>query len=180
MTTFVHCRGCGAQIHETAPTCPKCGAPQMVPNTSRTQMPPSATAAGTHAQERPAELSEKWIEKFKLIDNAGGADLPGKKNLTASECKRVEWNVWAALFSWVYYFAKGMWKKGLTYLVIVVVGLFFSKVIFEALFGISLRGLAQAEFMSQLVMFVAMIFLSGRSANRDYYKKVKHGWNAWW
>ncbi|MBJ2154579.1 hypothetical protein [Variovorax sp. IB41] len=28
MTTFVHCRGCGVQIHETAPTCPKCGAPQ--------------------------------------------------------------------------------------------------------------------------------------------------------
>ena len=29
MTTFVHCRGCGHQIHETAPTCPKCGAPQL-------------------------------------------------------------------------------------------------------------------------------------------------------
>ena len=30
MTTFVHCRGCGVQIHETAPTCPKCGAQQFV------------------------------------------------------------------------------------------------------------------------------------------------------
>lgn len=30
MTTFVHCRGCGTQIHETAPTCPKCGAPQFI------------------------------------------------------------------------------------------------------------------------------------------------------
>ncbi|MGQ3122532.1 MULTISPECIES: zinc ribbon domain-containing protein [Variovorax] len=30
MTNFVHCRGCGHQIHETAPTCPKCGAPQAV------------------------------------------------------------------------------------------------------------------------------------------------------
>lgn len=28
MSNFVHCRGCGQQIHETAPTCPKCGAPQ--------------------------------------------------------------------------------------------------------------------------------------------------------
>lgn len=28
MTNFAHCRGCGHQIHETAPTCPKCGAPQ--------------------------------------------------------------------------------------------------------------------------------------------------------
>ena len=25
---MVHCRGCGQQIHETAPTCPSCGAPQ--------------------------------------------------------------------------------------------------------------------------------------------------------
>src|SRR5580765_8015062 len=30
MTTFVYCRGCGQQIHSTAPTCPKCGAPQMI------------------------------------------------------------------------------------------------------------------------------------------------------
>jgi hypothetical protein len=28
MSSFVHCRGCGQQIHESAPTCPKCGAPQ--------------------------------------------------------------------------------------------------------------------------------------------------------
>lgn len=30
MTSFVHCRGCGIEIHETAPTCPKCGAPQSL------------------------------------------------------------------------------------------------------------------------------------------------------
>jgi ribosomal protein L37E len=26
--SMVHCRGCGKQIHESAPTCPHCGAPQ--------------------------------------------------------------------------------------------------------------------------------------------------------
>ena len=31
MTTFVHCRACGEKIHESAPTCPKCGAPQVIP-----------------------------------------------------------------------------------------------------------------------------------------------------
>lgn len=30
MTTFVHCRGCATQIHETAISCPKCGAPQNI------------------------------------------------------------------------------------------------------------------------------------------------------
>jgi hypothetical protein len=34
MTTFVHCRGCGTQIHESAPACPKCGAPQPVTTSS--------------------------------------------------------------------------------------------------------------------------------------------------
>ncbi len=28
MTNFVHCRGCGIQIHETALSCPQCGAQQ--------------------------------------------------------------------------------------------------------------------------------------------------------
>jgi uncharacterized membrane protein YvbJ len=29
MTSFVFCRGCAQQIHETATTCPTCGAPQV-------------------------------------------------------------------------------------------------------------------------------------------------------
>ena len=28
---MVFCRGCGKEIHETAPACPHCGAPQAVP-----------------------------------------------------------------------------------------------------------------------------------------------------
>jgi len=27
---MVFCRGCGKEIHETAPTCPHCGAPQFI------------------------------------------------------------------------------------------------------------------------------------------------------
>lgn len=30
---MVFCRGCGKEIHETAPTCPHCGAPQAIPST---------------------------------------------------------------------------------------------------------------------------------------------------
>jgi hypothetical protein len=29
---MVFCRGCGKEIHETAPTCPHCGAPQNIPS----------------------------------------------------------------------------------------------------------------------------------------------------
>lgn len=31
---MVFCRGCGKEIHETAVSCPQCGAPQRVPNSS--------------------------------------------------------------------------------------------------------------------------------------------------
>lgn len=40
MTSFVHCRGCGTEIHETAPTCPKCGAPQNIGNASGAAVQP--------------------------------------------------------------------------------------------------------------------------------------------
>lgn len=31
---MVYCRGCGKEIHETAPTCPSCGAPQNLPQSA--------------------------------------------------------------------------------------------------------------------------------------------------
>ena len=33
---MVHCRACGKEIHETAPTCPHCGAPQLGATTGAT------------------------------------------------------------------------------------------------------------------------------------------------
>ena len=38
---MVYCRGCGKEIHETAPTCPQCGAPQNVPSTQGMSGPSS-------------------------------------------------------------------------------------------------------------------------------------------
>jgi uncharacterized membrane protein YhaH (DUF805 family) len=35
---MVFCRGCGKEIHETAPTCPHCGAPQNILRTPSAQM----------------------------------------------------------------------------------------------------------------------------------------------
>lgn len=47
MTNFVHCRGCGHQIHESAPTCPKCGAPQAT--SANGSANPQAALAATHS-----------------------------------------------------------------------------------------------------------------------------------
>ena len=37
--SMVFCRGCGKEIHETAVTCPSCGAPQNIPNSKRVSSP---------------------------------------------------------------------------------------------------------------------------------------------
>ncbi len=42
---MVFCRGCGKEIHETAPTCPHCGAPQSAQSLSSTSLK-SQTVAG--------------------------------------------------------------------------------------------------------------------------------------
>ena len=49
MTRFVHCRGCGAQIHETATACPKCGAPQAAVASPAAAAVPAHTPAGSSA-----------------------------------------------------------------------------------------------------------------------------------
>ncbi|MDQ0072596.1 hypothetical protein J2W34_004401 [Variovorax boronicumulans] len=48
MSNFAHCRGCGRQIHETVPTCPRCGAPQAIPAqaTPSAMAPPASSLAG--------------------------------------------------------------------------------------------------------------------------------------
>ncbi len=37
--SMVFCRGCGKEIHETAPSCPHCGAPQKISNESTSDKP---------------------------------------------------------------------------------------------------------------------------------------------
>lgn len=55
MTTFVHCRGCGYQIHETAAACPKCGAPQQLS---------AAASALTGTSQAPATYGEvPWFRR---------------------------------------------------------------------------------------------------------------------
>lgn len=64
MTTFVHCRGCGTQIHETAPTCPKCGAPQFVTAPPSPAAPIAASMAHSlaPAANTPAVAPGRYAE----------------------------------------------------------------------------------------------------------------------
>jgi len=104
--SMVFCRNCGKEIHETAPTCPSCGAPQSAPKPQ-----PSTTAAPSNELE---SISDSWKIKFELIEKAGGVKLPNAKNLPFGERMKVRFNVWGFLFGPFYYLVKGMWKKAVT------------------------------------------------------------------
>ena len=54
MSTMMYCTTCGKQIHESAPTCPGCGAPQQ----ARTTAPVMAATAASATDKRilPAAL----------------------------------------------------------------------------------------------------------------------------
>jgi len=115
--SMVFCRGCGKEIHETAPTCPSCGAPQSAPKPQS-----STTAAPSNELE---SISDSWKIKFELLEKAGGVKLPNAKNLSFGERMKVVSNVWGFLFGPFYYLVKGMWKKavsllGISILIIVV------------------------------------------------------------
>ena len=59
MSEFVPCCGCGAQLHVTAPTCPKCGAPQKVAG-----MP---TGAQRHATTQTAVASPTNAPSYSQV-----------------------------------------------------------------------------------------------------------------
>lgn len=61
--SLVFCRGCGKQIHETAPACPGCGAPQ----------PTGRQAAGTRNPLALTALVLAWTAAFWI----GGLLLAG-------------------------------------------------------------------------------------------------------
>lgn len=66
MTTFVHCRGCGTQIHETAPTCPKCGAPQFV--AAPAPSPPAAPMAAPIAHSSAPAATTPAVAPGRYAD----------------------------------------------------------------------------------------------------------------
>lgn len=59
MSNFVHCRGCGHQIHETAPMCPKCGAPQL--QTANSQAVATASAPVPDAYTGVRWFRRRWF-----------------------------------------------------------------------------------------------------------------------
>ncbi len=155
--TKVFCRGCGIEMLETASACSACGA-MTNPEYSSTK------ATDTSVQA----VSDAWKQKFALIEKAGGAQLPKIRELAFGERFKIIFNVWGFLFGPIYYFAKGMWKKGI---VIFAIGM--------ALI-VTLSMICDAAGISDAITTFIVPAIFARRSNIDFYKKIVLRNNGWW
>ena len=75
---------------------------------------------GNHDLIDSLDVSDGWKRKFHVMDDLNSIKDPKEKK---AYFKSLSWgerfgqsNILAFLFSWIYFFIKGMWKPGLTYL----------------------------------------------------------------
>ena len=160
---MVFCRGCGQQIHDSAPSCPKCGAPQLV----RPMVPPGAATAPQGAGLQA--LSDSWKSRFLLIEKAGGPKLPQSARLTGGERAKILFNVLAFLFGPIYYLIKGMWKKAIT-LTLIVIALAIVIGLIANIFKMPALGTV-GNIVGGVVFAVR--------ANIDYFKKICRNDGGW-
>lgn len=149
--SMIFCRGCGKEIHETAKTCPSCGAPQ-----------------GSTATDDLTSISDSWRKKFELIEKAGGVKMPNKKNLSFGEILKIRFNIFGFIGGAIYYLYKGMWRKGISLAVVSWVAFFV------------LDAFHRATGLGGITSLFVYNIIFGSMANIDYYKKIKLSENGWW
>ena len=123
------------------------------------------------------DVSDKWKSCFKAIRALGGPAMPLQKTLPKEQRKEllkqatpgVGSFVLAFVFGFFYYVAKGMWKKGLVLLAIVIP---IIVVLSTILYMIGAVALANATRFIGGVIF-------GMMAPRDFYAKKVLGDDGW-
>jgi hypothetical protein len=116
------------------------------------------------------DVSDKWKQKFRIFEKAGGPKLPRFKELAARERSKITFNILAFLFGPFYYLAKGMWRKALSLSAAVFVAVLVVAIV---LILVDLGGLVGALGYGANAIYAAR-------ANVDYYKKMVLGDNGWW
>ena len=111
------------------------------------------------------QVSESWKRKFRLIDKAGGPDLPHFRDLPFGERFGLNFNVLAFIFGPLYYLAKGLWRQALLYFI----------------FAVALVLLLEAMGLGKLSRGIGYGFAAvyALRANISYYKKVVLGDTPW-
>lgn len=107
---MIHCHGCGQQIHETAPVCPKCGAPQNIFSTENIPAGVKGWSWGAFLLNWIWAIGNKtWIGLLALVPVIGlgiciwlgiqGREMAWKnkqwKNLEHFNRVQKKWSQWA-------------------------------------------------------------------------------------
>ena len=78
-----------------------------------------ATPASAARPERDPidalDVSATWKRRFKLIDKAGGPDLPRFRELTFGERMSINFSFLGFFFGPIYYLCKGLWRPAIAY-----------------------------------------------------------------
>ena len=116
------------------------------------------------------DVSDTWKQRFKAMQKAGGPGMPKRSELSKEERKKLfHFSVLGFFFGPLYYFSKGMWKKGFTLCVLVVAGVTIVELVMAAVglkdFGRYLNVVGPAIFASR--------------AHIDYYKKMVMKDRSW-
>ena len=101
------CGKCGTEV-AAADFCGSCG----------TQSAGISGEEGHTMREHDGTRTEqkgRWKKLFALIEKPGGTALPRIAELTPKERRQVRFNWLSFSFGIFYYFAKGMWRKAISY-----------------------------------------------------------------
>lgn len=111
------------------------------------------------------QVSESWKRKFRLIEKAGGPDLPHFRDLPFGERFSLTFNVLALILGPFYYLTKGLWRQALFYFIIAVALILLLNAV----------GLGSFSRSIGYGLGVAYSF----RANISYYKKIVLGDAPW-
>ncbi|ABP78080.1 conserved hypothetical protein [Stutzerimonas stutzeri A1501] len=133
--------------------------------------PPLAVLAGDEtARIEALPVSASWKRRFLAIAQAGGPRLPLFKRLPPAERRKaLAFNILAFLFGPLYYLAKGMWRRAISYTLLALIAV--------TLIVLLLDASGYGEFARLLAYGVAGVF--AMRANLDFYKRQVLGDNGW-
>lgn len=137
---------------------------------SHTPIAPAAdSATPSPARKRDhisrLDVSDKWKERFRVIERAGGPELPNFRDLTTSERRGIQLNWLAFFLGPFYYLAKGLWRQTIIYVIAAIVCVLTLEVI-----GLGkISGSVGYGFAAVYAM----------RANISYYKKIVLGEAPW-
>lgn len=116
MSEFVPCCGCGAQLHVTAPTCPKCGAPQKTAGvpTGAQRHATAQTVAASHTGAPSSYSQVPWFRRrwFVLLSALTVSPVAGLLAATGDLFYATKDGVVKTLpadFKTAFYFLSGAW-----------------------------------------------------------------------